>query len=349
MNLTLTKKTDIHKKSNFMLYTIEMGDTPFLYYHMIKNSNQIITVPTIYLKTINDSTDFMEKHFNDYIYKGTLIWNDENYIFYEIVDNIGLTPTYLADSWWKVTPYEIMYTQKVLTFPVDKYYLSFFKEYPQSLFLFNGEIKYETPIIGYIGIDAIELNHQFLLNKLNYDKGYHFSTIEKAYYDALYADLAPTGNIVKLINYNYIADTPKDSTIHVKNNKFYLSNTYIGDVPPNCNKAIYTLDQFNDNFIYLKSDKKLKKCISYDYFIKRKDPGCIIRYVVFLKKTSLTTTLKKGYDSFTYGKEAPYWFPKYMVRKSSQFVPLSYHYSIDSNLEPDYINKKDKDTSIRIK
>jgi len=349
MNLNLPKKTDIHKKSNFMLYTIEKGDTPFVYYHMIKNANKIITLPTIYLNSVEDSINFMNKHFTDYIYKGTLLWNDENYIFYEIVEYIGLTPLYFTDSWWKVTPYEILYTQKVLTFPIDKYYLSFFKEFPQTLFIFHGKIKYETPIVGYIGLDAIELNQQFLLNKLNYDKGFHFSSIEKAYFESLYADLSPSGNIVKLINYNYINDIPKDGAIHVKNNKFYLNNTYIGDVPPNCNKAEYTLDQFNDNFIYLRSDKKLKKCISYDYYIKRKDPGCMIRYVIFLKKTSLTSYMKRGYDSFTYGKHAPYWFPKYVVRNVNQFVPLSYHYSADSNLEPDYINKKDKDTSIRIK
>jgi len=344
MNLNLTKKTDMHKKSNFMLYTIEKGDTPFLYYHMIKNVNQIITVPSIYLNTISDSTAFMDKHFTDYEYKGTLLWNDENYIFYEIVDNVGITPTYYSDSWWKVTPYEIMYTQKLLTFPIDKYYYSFFKENPQSLFLFDKGVKYETPIVGYIGLDAIELNEQFLLNKINYRKGYYFGTIEKAYYDSLYVDLSPTDHIVKLIN--NIRES-KNTDIQVKNNKFYLNNTYIGDVPTGCNKSTYTLDHYNEHFIYLRSDKKLK--CAKDYYVKRKDPGCMIRYVLFLKKTSVTPKLKRGYDSFTYGLNAPYWFPTYMVRRSDQFVPLSYHYSVDSNLEPDYIHKKDKDTLIRIK
>ena len=75
----------------------------------------------------------------------------------------------------------------------------------------------------------------------------------------------------------------------------------------------------------------------------------MIRYVIFLKKTSLTPFMKRGHDSYTYGKSAPYWFPKYVVRKSSQFVPLSYHFSVNGDLEPDYINKRDKDTSIRIK
>jgi hypothetical protein len=345
MNLNLTKRTDIHKKSNFMLYTIEKGDTPFLYYHMVKNANQIITMPTIYLKTIGDATSFMDKHFTDYEYKGTLIWNDENYIFYEIVDTIGITPTYYLDSWWKVTPYEIMYTQKVLTFPIDKYYFSFFKENPQSLFIIEKGLKYETPIVGYIGLDEIELNEQFLLSKTNYKKGYYFSTIEKAYFDSLYADVTPNGHLVKLINYN-VRDT-KSTEIEVKHDKFYLNNAYIGDVPPNCNKTTYKLDNYNENFIYLRSDKKLK-CAT-EYFVKRKDPGCMIRYVIFLKKSSITPKMKRGYDSFTYGNNAPYWFPTYMVRKSDQFVPLSYHYSVDNSLQAEYIHKRDKDTLIRIK
>jgi len=332
-----------------MLYTIE-GDTPFLYYHMIKNANQIITLPTIYLNQLSDATTFMDKHFTDYKYKGTLFWNDENYIFYEINDNIGFTPTYSSDSWWKVTPYEIIYTQYVLTYPIDKYYSSFFKENPQTLFIFDKDIKYETPIVAYLGLDSTELNEQFLLNKINYKKGFHFGTIDKAYFESLYADLSPNGNLVKLINYNYIRDTPlKQSTIVVKKNKFYLNDTYIGNVPTNCSKTNYTLHQYNDNFIYLRSDKKLNKCVSYDYYIKRKEPGCMIRYVLFLKKSSLSPTLKRGYDSCSYGKQAPYWFPRYTVKYSDQFMPLSYHYSIDSNLEPDYITKKNKDTLIRIK
>ena len=108
--MNLTQKTHKNKKSNFLLYTIE-GDTPFIYYHMIKTVNQIITLPTIYLTTIKDADNFMTKHFTDYKYKGTLFWNDENFIFYEITDAVDFTPTYSSDSWWKVTTYELLYTQ----------------------------------------------------------------------------------------------------------------------------------------------------------------------------------------------------------------------------------------------
>jgi len=338
--MNLTQKTHKNKKSNFLLYTIE-GDVPFIYYHMIKTVNQIITLPTIYLTKIKDADNFMTKHFTDYKYKGTLFWNDENFIFYEITDAVDFTPTYSSDSWWKVTPYELLYTQYVLTYPVDKYFTSFFKQNPNVLFVIDGAIKYETPIVGYLGLDESELNQQFLLNDVNYKKGYYFGTLEQAYFQSLFADLSKT-DVIQLANRGYITEIPKQKNIVIRDNKFYLGHDYIGNVPNGC-KSTYTLRDFNDEFIYLKRDNDTE-CYS-----KRVAPGCIIRYVIFLKKTSISTNLKKGHDSFTCGKHEPYWFPTYMVKNSSQFVPLSYHYSADSNLDEKYVYQKNKDTLIRIK
>jgi hypothetical protein len=330
-------KTHKNKKSNFLLYTVERSDTPFIYYHMIKNINQIITFPSIYLNKISDATRFMNKHFNDYIYKGNLFWNDENYIFYEIVDSIDLTPTYSVDSWWKVTPYELLYTQRVLMYPVDKYYSSFFKQNPEILFLIDGATKYETPIVGYLGVDESELNQQFLLHDINYKKGYYFGTIEQAYFQSLFTsqpDVLQLENPMKTII--------KQKKIHIKDNQFYLGPYLIGNVPSGCNST-YVLHDIDSDFIYLKKDKEC--------YTKRSQPGCIIRYVLFLKKTSISPTLKRSHDSFTYGKCEPYWFPTYMVKKSDQFVPLSYHYSADGHLDESYLYQKDKDkdTLIRIK
>jgi len=328
-------KTYKNKKSNFLLYTVEgEGGTPFIYYHMIKTVNQIITFPSIYLHTIADATHFMNKHFNDYTYKGTLFWNDENYIFYEIVDSVDLTPTYSSDSWWKVTPYELLYTQHVLTYPVDKYYSAFLKQNPNILFVIDGTIKYETPIVGYLGVDESELNQQFLLNDINYKKGYYFGTLEQAYFQSLFTSQP---DILKLEN--PMKKIPKQKTIVIKENQIYLGSHFIGNVP-GC-KSNYVLHDIDFDFVYLKKDTEC--------YTKRSRTGCIIRYVLFLKKTSISPKLKKGNDSFTYGKCAPYWFPTYMVKNSDQFVPLSYHYSADSHLDESYIYKKDKDTLIRIK
>lgn len=344
MNLNLNKKTQLYKKSNFVLYTVEHGETPFLYYHMIKNVNQIITLPSIYIKQISEATQFMDKHFTEYVYQGSLLWNDENYMFYEIIDAVDFIPSYSTDSWWKVTPYELLYTQMVLVYPIDKYYLSFFKENPNVLFLINGDIKYETPIVGYLGLGESELNEQFLLNDINYKKGYFFGTIEKAYFQSLFTPMNADEDIIMLTNHGYLTDIPKNKKIIIRDNHFYLNDVFIGNVPQHC-KSSYTLYDFNEEFIYLKSNKPIQ-CTDY---IKRKTPGCMIRYVLFLKKTSISTKLKKGHDSYTYGKHEPHWFPEYMVKRSDQFAPLSYHYSMDSHLDASYMNQKNKDTLIRIK
>ena len=355
LNINLEKNMIFHKKTNFILYTIEKGDIPYIYFHMIKNVNHIITVPSINLNKLGDSTHFMDTHFTQYEYKGTLHLNDENFAFYEIIDNAGFSPTYESDSWWSVTPYEIIYTHHVLNFPIDQYYISFFKQNPITLYLFKGDIKYETPIIGYIGVDESELNQQFLLNDVNYKKekgkGYYFGILEQAYFQSLYTDLSPTEGLIKLVNDNYIRTmTPlKQNEISIKHGKFYLNSMYIGAVPPNCEKNNFTLHQFNENFIYLKSDTIIKTCNTHNYFIKRKNPGCIIRYVLFLKKSSISPKLKRGYDSFSYGIIAPIWFPTYMVKDTNQFVALSYHWTKDSNLDPEYITKKDKAIIVKIK
>ena len=364
MNLSLIQTSKLntepilYKKTNFILYTIEKGATPYIYFHMIKNANNIITVPTIYLNKMHDLTKFIDTHFTKYSHIGTFLFNDENFVFYEIIlDNLGFLPTYESDSWWKVTPYEIIYTQTVLIYAIDQYYIDFFKKNPDILYIFKGALKYETPIVGYIGIDSSELNQQILLNDLNYKdgtknkSGYYFGIIEQAYFQSLYTDLSPTEDLIKLINDNYIREmTPsKNNEITIKHDKFYLNNSYIGEVPQYCNNRTFTLYQFNENFIYLKSDKKLKKCKTQDFYIKRKNSGCMIRYVLFLKKTSITYKLKTGYDSFCYGKVSPTWFPTYMVRNLDQMSALSYHWSVDNDLDPEYITKKDKDMLIKIK
>ena len=358
MNINFQKKTTINRKTNFLIYSIEKGETPYICFYMIKNINNYITLPTIYMKNIKESIQFMETNFNtfDYKYMGTLDYNDENIIIYEINNfTDGIIPTYYKDSWWKVTPFEILYTQTVLQFNIDKYYITFFKHNPQLLYLFDKNIKYEVPIVAYIGIDEGDLNQQILLTDINYKnghfgKGYYFTTLEEAYFKSLYDDLSTTEHMVKLINKNYINDMSilDNTDITIKNKKYYLNNTYIGDINPNCGSGKFTLYKFNKDFIYIKSDTKMKKCIeSHDYSIKRKNGGIIIRYVLFLKKSSYLK--RKSYDSYCSLKKEPFWFPFYMVKSQEQFSILSYHFTEINNIGPDYITKQNKETSILIK
>jgi hypothetical protein len=212
-----------------------------------------------------------------------------------------------------------------------------------------------VPIVAYLGLDESELNEQILLSDLNYKKGYfgkgyYFTTLEEAYFKSLYDDLSPSEHLVKLINNNYINESSvlDNTDIIIKNKKYYLNNTYIGNVHPHCTSGKFTLYKFNKDFIYIKSDKKMKLCKeSSDYSIKRNNGGVIIRYVLFLKKSSYLK--RKSYDSYCSLKKEPFWFPFYMVKSQEQFSIMSYHFTENNNIGPDYITKQNKDTSILIK
>ena len=360
MNLNVEKKTNINTITHFLIYTIEKGDNPYIYFYMIKTNTDIITLPTIFMKTIQDSTNYMYNNFRsfDYKYIGTDTYNNENIVIYELLTiDQTITNSYYNESWWKVMPYEILYLQKVLQFNIDNYWIQYFKLNPQYLYVFHKNIKYEVPIVAYIGIDSEELNEQILMADINYykghfGKGYHFLTIEEAYYNSLYDNVLHNNNIIKLVNKNYISyNTPYDNqNIIIQNGKFYLNNTFIGNVPKLCknSKTTYTLYHFNNNYIYVKSSNKLENCKYLDdKFIQKQKEGYIIRYAIFLKNISYSK--KKGYDSYFYMKKKPYWFPYYMVKTNKQFSLLSYHNTKFSEIENNYINNKNKKLNIFIK
>ena len=357
MNLNLEKKTELNKLSYFLIYTIDKIDTPYIYFNMIKDKNNI-KMPSIFIKSISDSTQFMNTNFKsfDHKYMGTMQYNNDNIIVYElmITDN-GITNTYYNDSWWKVLPYEIIYTHQVLQFNIDTYCVNFFKENPNFLYVFNGDLKFEVPVVAYLGIDKEELNSQILMSDINYKdgyygKGYYFLTLEEAYYRSLYNDLTPDDNIIKLPNNKYITyNTPLDNTnITINNDKFYLNTIYIGDVPKYCEKGNFTLHKFNNSHIYLQSDHKLKLCkYTHELFVKKNEEGYILRYALFLKNHSYVK--KRGYDSFFCLKTKPYYFPYYMLKDMENSSLISYHNTKQSDIDITYINKKNKVLTIYIK
>lgn len=128
MNLNIEKKTQLNKNTNFLIYSIENTETPYIYYHMIKDHNNLIKMPNIYIKSIQDCNQFMKEQFNtlEYNYIGTITYNDENIVIYELLLlNHVITNIYYNDSWWKVLPFEILYTQTVLQFKIDPYCIHF--------------------------------------------------------------------------------------------------------------------------------------------------------------------------------------------------------------------------------
>lgn len=357
MNLNILKKTEVNKITHFLIYSIDTIETPYIYFHMIKDKNTI-KMPTMFIKSIDDCKKFMNTNFKsfDHKYIGTMEYYDDNIVVYELylTDN-GITNTYYNDSWWKVLPFELIYTHKVLQFDIDSYYINFFKQNPQFLYVFNKNIKYEVPVVAYIGIDKEELNTQLLLSEINYKNGkygngYYFGTLEEAYYRSLYNDLTPVNNLIKLPNKRYITyNTPLDNVnITIKENKFFLNNIFIGDVPDYCVNAEFTLYKFNTSFIYLQSNKHLKLCkYTPDLFVKKYEEGYILRYVLFLKKHSYDK--KRGYDSFFCVKSKPYYFPYYMIKDMSNISLISYHNTKHKDIDTNYMLKKNKEINIYIK
>ena len=357
MNLNIVKKTELNKLTHFLIYTVETVETPYIYFHMIKDNN-IIKMPSLFIKSINDCKQFMNTHFRSFEYKymGTIQYNDENIVVYELllIDN-GITNTYYDDSWWKVMPFEIIYTHKVLQFEIDPYYIRFFKENPQFLYVFKGDIKYEVPVVAYLGIDKEELNSQLLMSDINYKdgkygKGYYFLTLEEAYFMSLYDDLTPINNLIKIPNKNYITyNTPLENVnITINDNKFYLNNMFIGPVPSYCNTGEFTLYKFNTSYIYLQSKTKLKLCnYTHDLFVKKNEEGYILRYALFLKKHAYDK--KRGYDSFFCLKNKPYYFPYYMIKDMEDASLISYHNTLHSKIDASYMLKKNKAINVYIK
>jgi hypothetical protein len=350
----------MNKKTNLLIYVIEKGDNPYIYYLMNK-INDIITLPTIYLKNIKQAHDFMSAKFekSKFNYNGCIDYNNENYLLYEMnLYDSGMIPIYNKDSWWKVLPFELIYSKKVLNFKVDSQITHFFMHHPNLLYLFNETFKYEVPIVVYIGTGESLLNNYILLDQ-NYKhgkhgKGFYFTSLEEAYFRSLYDDLEPTDTLLKLLNNKYISElTPTaDRKIKIKDNKFYLNDIFIGDVPTNCksSKSTFTLHNYNEDYIFLKSSHSLKKCKNKrDEYIKRKENGCILKFILFLKHSKIVIHKKgKQYDSYCSGKMKDNWFPTYMS-KSTNFECISYHIvNKDNTIDLDYMEKKNKNVTIHI-
>ena len=350
----------LHCKTNLLLYVIETGVNPYIYYLMNK-VNDIVTLPSFYLKNIKQSEEYMKNKFEKikYNYKGCIFHNNENYLLYEIkLLESEIIPIYKDDSWWKVLPYEIIYTKKVINFKVDSSVIHFFMNHQNLLYLFNKINKHEVPIVAYIGTGESQMNNYILLDQ-NYKngkhgKGFYFTSLEEAYFHSLYDNLEPTDTILKILNNKYINDlTPiSDRTIKVKDNKFYMNDVFIGDIPNNCkNNGEFKLHSYNEDYIYLSSSKSLKNCKNKrKEYIKRKENGCILKFVIFLKNSKIVIK-KKGrhYHSYCSGKMNDNWFPTYMT-KTSTYECISYHLiDKDNTIDIEFMERKNKNVEFHIK
>jgi hypothetical protein len=256
---------------------------------------------------------------NPHVFKGCINWNETStsYLFYEleVIEREFLKAE--EEDLWKVTPYEILYTRMVTDLPIHTKCVDFFKAFPSLFFVEDNEV----PIVTYIGVGVSELNEQILLQNKNekkgiLGKGYYFTTYENAEYDALYKE--NDDDLIRLENKLSMSDKDfQDTSVYIKDHYFYHHSYKLGKVP-RCNESLnYFIYYYDQEVIYLKSKHPHACKIETETQVKlRKEDGCVMRYVLFLKKHFIGKS--KGYDSYAYDSH-------YMIRHSDHFICLSYH------------------------
>jgi hypothetical protein len=251
----------------------------------------------------------------DHIYRGALNWRKRTYIFYETfqIENEFLETE--QGGIWKVTPYEILYPQKVGDEIIDQECIELFKTFPDLCSIEDHEV----PVVAYLGLGISEIKEQILLQTINekngmFGKGYYFTDYDNALYDAYYKEQTDDF-LIKLENTNHLSDKEiKDNTIIVKDDSFYHYSHYLGNIP-SCNKnARYFIYYYDDDVIYIKSYKPNQCKKEYEL---RSEDGYVMRYILFLKKHF--NNKKPGADSYAYDSQ-------YMIKNTDNFICLSYHF-----------------------
>lgn len=292
--------------TNIIIYGIDTIINPYIYFLCIKKD------------TLQFEKADYELYKNDYMFKGNIYFENENYAIFQNYETEGdFLPTN-EDKLWKVLSFEILYSKKVLNIPIDKKIVDFFKNYPNMLCISKENYKIDVPAVGYVGIGKDELNEQIILQKSNnvegiFKRGYYFLDYDKALNESNY-EKENDEYLLKLKNISVSDSLIDDLTINIRDDKFYINHIFIGDVPKDCNKdAKYTLYYYDKEVVYLKSDKP-NHCI----LNKIKREGIVIRYVLFLNRHWVGPRSRKNYDSFSYDST-------YMIKSSENFACISYH------------------------
>lgn len=297
---------NIDRPQNIIICGVDAIIQPYIYFLFVKNN--VITF---------EKTKDYEDYKRDYMYKGCIFFENENYIFFEQTESEGnFLPMTDDKKFWKVLPFEILYSKKVLDFDIDNKVVNFFKNYPKLLSIKSND-KLEVPAVGYVGIGKEDLNEQIIMQTKNnvdgmFKRGYYFLDYKDALNEANYE--RDDDYLLKLQNISVTDSLIDDVEITVKEDKFFINNMFIGDVPKHCNqKAKYILYYYDKDVVYLKSDKP-NRC---ELTNKQRD-GIVIRYVLFLNRHWIGSRSRKDYDSFAYNSI-------YMIKSSENFACISYH------------------------
>ena len=290
---------------NIVIYGVDSIIQPYIYFLCKKKT-------TLQFEQTQDIEPFKR----DYQYKGNIYFENENYAIFE---DFQIESDFLPnnDKYWKVLSFEILYSKKVFDLDIDKKVVNFFKNYPNILCYSKNGYRTEVPVVGYVGIGEDELNEQIILQKQNnkdgpFKRGYYFLDYEDALNDANY-EKENDEYLVKLKNISVTDSLIDNLTISIRDDKFFINNIFIGDVPPHCKKdAIYTLYYYDKDVVYLKSNKP-NQCV----VIKRERDGIVMRYALFLNRHWIGPKSRKNYDSFSYNSV-------YMIKSTENFACISY-------------------------
>jgi hypothetical protein len=292
---------------NIVIYGVDSIIQPYIYF-LCKKKNTIQF----------EQTEHVEHFKKDYEYKGNIYFEDENYAIFEDKQiESEFLPITDDNKLWKVLSFEILYSKKVMNVDVDKKVVNFFRHYPNMLIYALNGYKLESPVVGYVGIGEDELNEQIILQKQNnkdgvFKRGYYFLDYESALHEANH-EKENDEYLLKLKNISITDSLIDDLNITIRDDKFFINNIFIGDVPPHCNKeAKYTLYYYDKDVVYLKSNKP-NSCVVNN---KKRD-GIVIRYAMFLNRHWIGPKSRKNYDSFSYNSI-------YMIKSTENFACISY-------------------------
>jgi hypothetical protein len=299
---------NIDRPQNIIICGIDNIIEPYIYFLFPKNTR-------ITFEKTKDYTEYKR----DYVYKGCIFFENENYILFEHSESEGdFLPMTDDKKFWKILPFEILYSKKVLDIDIDDKVVNFFKNYPKLLCITENNYKLEVPVVGYVGIGKDDLNEQIIMQTKNnidgiFKRGFYFLDYKDALNEANY-ERDTDDYLLKLKNISVSDSLLDEVDITIEDDKFFINNLFIGDVPKHCNQnAKYMLYYYDKDVVYLKSDMP-NRC---ELTNKQRD-GIVIRYVLFLKRHWIGSRSRKHYDSFAYNSI-------YMVKSSENFACISYH------------------------
>lgn len=166
-NLDLNKNTNFKGKVHICIFTIvNESINPFILYLLYKNPNNTLCFPYIkansytFFDNIENKVNFLADG-NNSQFKGSMLHNNELYVFYKIDDSSYRSCMLKIDeSWWFTLISEICYFKKVLTFDIDEKVFDFFMNNQTFCKLYDKNNNlYRIPHSMYLGSNVENIQY----------------------------------------------------------------------------------------------------------------------------------------------------------------------------------------------